>query len=480
MSNEAPSNIEAEQALLGAILVNSEAYHRVAPFFHARYFYEPVHATIYEAIEKFTRVGKVANVLTVKTMLPDDFTPDMTMQQYLARLAANATTIINAIDYAAVLKDLADRRSLMSIGTDMIEVARQSDSEETVQDQIEDAERSLFEVAKTSETGKGAKDFRHFVAKSIDMVSAAFKRDGALSGLATGLGDLDRLMGGLQPSDLVVVAGRPGMGKTALATNIAYHIASHFKQVIEADQTNTVDGGRVAFFSLEMSGEQLATRIISEQARISSSSLRRGDIHESQFGVLVDVANRMNNCPLRIDDTGGVSIAQLVSSARRMSRSAALDLIVVDYMQLLSGSRRKSEQGRVQEVTEITTSLKALAKDLNVPVIALSQLSRQVENRENKRPQLSDLRESGSIEQDADVVLFVYREDYYLEREEPKEGTAEHLEWMGEMEAAHGKAEIIVAKQRHGPTGTVNVAFDRQFTRFSNLARADYMPEKRA
>jgi replicative DNA helicase len=299
-------------------------------------------------------------------------------------------------------------------------------------------------------------------------------RDGKLSGLATGLHDLESKMGGLQKSDLVIVAGRPGMGKTALATNMAYHAAKNWIGDVQPDGTiATVNGARVGFFSLEMSAEQLATRILSEQTGISSSTIRRGQITDAEFDQLKDKTVEIQHMPLWIDETGGLTVAQLAARARRLKRQKGLDLLVIDYIQLLSGSSRRAQEGRVQEVTEITTNLKALAKELNVPVIALSQLSRQVENRDDKRPQLSDLRESGSIEQDADVVMFVFREEYYLSNKEPRPGTEEHLKWQTEMAAVHGKAEIIIGKQRHGPTGTVNVQFDAAVTRFDNLAHAD-------
>ncbi|MGN6486510.1 MAG: replicative DNA helicase, partial [Devosia sp.] len=325
----------------------------------------------------------------------------------------------------------------------------------------------------------GFQTFSAALTEAIKMAGEAYSRDGTLSGTATGLTDLDKLMGGLQRSDLIILAARPAMGKTSLATNIAFHVAKSFRGEVQADgHTKTVDGGHVGFFSLEMSAEQLATRILAEQAEISSSDIRRGNIHESQFGKLVDTSNLMASVPLYIDDTGGISVAQLAARARRLKRQKGLDLLVVDYLQLLSGSSKKASENRVQELTEITTTLKALAKELEVPIIALSQLSRQVENRDDKHPQLADLRESGSIEQDADVVLFVYREEYYLKNKEPKEGTPEHMAWMSEMETVHGRAEIIIGKQRHGPTGTVQVSFEAQYTRFGNLAQADYLPER--
>jgi len=321
------------------------------------------------------------------------------------------------------------------------------------------------------------------LTRSLEMAAAAHMRDGKLSGLATGLVDLDRQMGGLQPSDLIILAGRPGMGKTALATNIAYEVASAYSSELQADgRKKTVSGGIVAFFSLEMSAEQLATRIISGEAQIPSNAIRRGDIKNSQYDAMVDATRSLQETPLFIDDSGGLSIAQLASRARRLKRQQGIDLLVIDYIQLLQGTTRRSSENRVQEVTEITTKLKALAKELNVPILALSQLSRQVENRDDKRPQLADLRESGSIEQDADVVLFVFREAYYVKNREPtkyknNQQTPEHLMWEEEYNKIKGVAEVIVAKQRHGPTGTVSLQFEGEFTRFTSLANSEELPE---
>ena len=344
-------------------------------------------------------------------------------------------------------------------------------------DQIEEAEKSLFQLAETGRYEGGFQGFSHALTRAVDMAAHAYERDGKLSGLATGLKDLDRSMGGLQSSDLVILAGRPGMGKTALATNIAYNIARAWSGQVQADgHMQTVNGGIVGFFSLEMSAEQLATRIISEQTGISSSTIRRGNITEENFDKIKDMSAELQNIPFYIDDTGGLSIAQLAARARRLKRQRGLDLMVIDYIQLLQGSSHRAQQGRVQEITEITTNLKALAKELNVPILALSQLSRQVESRDDKRPQLSDLRESGSIEQDADVVLFVFREEYYAKNREPRPGTEEHFKWQAEMELVDGKADVIIGKQRHGPTGTVTLQFEANVTRFSDLAEDDKLP----
>ncbi|MBN9306494.1 MAG: replicative DNA helicase [Devosia sp. 67-54] len=475
----APHNIEAEQALLGAILVNNEAFYRVSDFLLPEHFYEPVHREIYEVAGKIVRAGKAATPITVKTYLPDRLVADVTMQQYLSRLAAEATTVINANDYGQTVYDLAIRRTLIQIGEEMVSTAYDADVEMTAPKQIEEAEKSLFDLAEKGRYDGGFMGFNEALTEAIKMAGEAYQRDGRLSGIATGLIDMDRQMGGLQKSDLVIIAGRPGMAKTSLATTIGFHVASQWQGEITPDgHRKTVNGGQVGFFSLEMSAEQLATRILSAQAEISSADIRRGNIHESQFSRLVDVSNMLAQVPLYIDDTGGLSVAQLAARARRLKRQKGLDLIIIDYIQLLSGSSKRASENRVQEITEITTTLKALAKELDVPIIALSQLSRQVESRDDKRPQLSDLRESGSIEQDADVVLFIYREEYYLKNKEPREGTPEHITWIGEMEKVHGRAEIIIGKQRHGPTGTVQLSFEGQYTRFGNLAPDQYLPER--
>lgn len=476
----APHNIEAEQALLGAILVNNEAFYRVSDFLEPRHFFEPVHQKIHEIAASLIRAGKVASPVTLKTFLPADADiGGLTVSQYLARLAAEATTVINAADYGRTIYDLALRRSLIVIGEDLVNEAFDAPVDSSPSRQIEEAEKKLYEVAESGRYEGGFQRFAQALTTAVDMAANAYARDGGLSGLATGLKDLDSKMGGLQSSDLIIVAGRPGMGKTSLATNVAYNVARAWQGEIRPDgHMSTVNGGIVGFFSLEMSAEQLATRIIAEQTGIPSSTIRRGAITERDFETIKDVSIELQNLPFYVDETGGLSIAQLAARARRLKRQRGLDLIVVDYIQLLQGSSKRASEGRVQEVTEITTGLKALAKELNVPIVALSQLSRQVESRDDKRPQLSDLRESGSIEQDADVVLFVFREEYYLSNKEPRPGTEEHAKWQIEMDAAHGKAEIIIGKQRHGPTGTVQVHFDANITRFGDLAQDSHLPER--
>src|SRR5258708_3533318 len=428
----APHNIEAEQSLLGAILVNNDAFYRVSDFLEPRHFFEPLHQTIYETAGSLIRMGKVATPVTLKTFLPADTAiGGMTVRQYLAPRA-----------------------------------------------QIEDAERQLYELAESGRYDGGFQRFSQALTVAVDMAAKAFQRDGSLSGIATGLRDLDTKMGGLQASDLIIVAGRPGMGKTALATNIAYNIAKAHPAEVPPDGTmKTVNGGIVGFFSCEMSAEQLATRILAEQTSIASSMIRRGGISEADFEKIRDYSIELQSLPLYVDETGGLSISQLTARARRLKRQKGLDMIVIDYIQLLQGSGKKSDN-RVQEVTEITTNLKALAKELNVPIIALSQLSRQVENRDDKRPQLADLRESGSIEQDADVVIFVYREEYYLANKEPRIGTPEYEKWQLDMSLVHGNAEIIIGKQRHGPTGTVDLHFEANVTRFGDLAPGRQVPDR--
>ncbi|MEO8667889.1 MAG: replicative DNA helicase [Bauldia sp.] len=477
----APHNIEAEQALLGAILVNNEAFFRVSDFLEPVHFHEPVHRRIYEIAADIIRANKVATPVTLKTFLPAEVQiGDINLAQYLARLAAEATTIINAEDYGRAIYDLALRRALIGIGEDMVNVAYDATVEQTPKAQIEESERRLFDLAEKGHYDGGFLAFETALLTAIDMASAAYKRDGHLSGLATGLDDLDRLMGGLQPSDLVILAGRPAMGKTALATNIAFNIAKAWRGEVQPDGSmKTVNGGIVGFFSLEMSSEQLATRIVAEQSEVPSSDIRRGKISEDQFSRIVAAAREMQRVPLYVDQTGGLGISQLAARARRLKRQRGLDILVVDYLQLLQGSSRRSSENRVQEITEITTNLKALAKELAVPILALSQLSRQVESRDDKRPQLSDLRESGSIEQDADVVMFVFREEYYVKNKEPKPGTLEHQQWIDQMNEVHGRAEVIIGKQRHGPTGTVKLQFEDSLTRFSNLANDAALPDYR-
>ncbi|MEN2494616.1 MAG: Replicative DNA helicase [Hyphomicrobiaceae bacterium hypho_1] len=475
---QVPHNIDAEQGMLGAILVNNEALDRVSSFLDATHFYEPIHREIFEVAAKLISAGKQATPITLRTFFEnaEPVSAELTIPQYLVRLAANAATIVNAADYGRTIYDLHVRRSLIVIGEDLVTTAYDSPVDSPPELQIQEAESRLYSLAESGKYGQGFVDFGTALTEAVEMANSAYMRDGQLSGLSTGLTDLDNRMGGLQNSDLIILAGRPSMGKTALVTNIAYNVAKAYQAERQSDGTlKTINGGKVGFFSLEMSSEQLATRILSEQTEITSEKIRRGMIDEKEFRKLADVARVMSEVPLFIDQTGGISIAQLAARARKLKRQKGLDLLIVDYLQLLSGGRRNGES-RVHEITEITTGLKALAKELELPIVALSQLSRQVEQREDKRPQLSDLRESGSIEQDADVVMFIFREEYYVERTKPTEGTPEFSEWQQKMFRVAGKAEVIIGKQRHGPIGTVQLAFEGNYTRFGNLAREEHIP----
>src|SRR5262245_12265323 len=481
----APHNLEAEQALLGAILVNNEAHDRVSGFLEPHHFFDPLHQQIYETAAKLIAVGKQATPITLKTFFEnaEPIGSGLSVPAYLGQLAANATTIINVRDYARAIYDLATRRQLILIGEDMVNSAYDSPVDFPPKEQIEEAEMRLFSLAENSKYGQGFITFSNALTAAIEMANYAYQRDGGLSGIPTGLRALDNKLGGLQPSDLLILAGRPSMGKSSLATNIAVNVAkARVRSLQERSHLKPDDpaheGAVVALFSLEMSSEQLATRILSEQAEIPSEKIRRGLIDETEFKRLVKASEDLSTLPLFIDQTGGLSVAQLAARSRKLKRQQNVGLIIVDYLQLLTGSIKRASEGRVQEVSEITTSLKALGKELNVPVIALSQLSRAVENREDKRPQLADLRESGSIEQDADVVMFVFREEYYVERTKPAEGTPEFNAWFEKMKMINGKAEVIVGKHRHGPVGTVDLQFEGTYTRFSDLAHDVYMPAR--
>ncbi|WP_375618483.1 replicative DNA helicase [Bartonella sp. AC134YNZD] len=462
-----PHNIEAEQALLGAILINNDALYRVSDFLKPEHFFEPLHQTIYDVLSHFIKNGRLAEPRILKSFIPaEEKIGDITVYNYIVRLATEAVTIINSEDYGRVIYDLFIRRSLINLGTQAVNTAFNAPIELTPSQQIENIEQHLFKLAEKGKYGGGFENFNEAVKKAVDMATAAKRRSSRLSGIATHIKTLDETMGGLQPSDLIILAGRPGMGKTSLATNIAFNIANACNRDASTQEN---EGGIVGFFSLEMSTEQLATRIISEQTEISSSDMRRGNISEEQFAKIIRATHSLQKAQLYIDQTGGISIAQLAARARRLKRQHGLDVLIIDYIQLITSYSKRSSENRVQEITAITTGLKALAKELNIPIIALSQLSRQVENRTDKRPQLSDLRESGSIEQDADIVLFVYREEYYLKNEEPKMGSPEHVKWQERMNEMTGQADVIVAKQRHGATGIVHLAFQSDFTRFSDL-----------
>ncbi|MBT8472049.1 MAG: replicative DNA helicase [Marinicaulis sp.] len=466
-----PASLDAEQSILGAVLFDNEIFYRASSFLKSEHFYDPVHQLIYDACSELINSGRLASPITLDTYLSK--TPGYSEaggKKYLEQIAANVPSTTGAIDYAKIVFDLSVCRGLMTIGSEMMDRAKTSDLEDSPVRQLEDAEQSLYKLAETGKYGSGFKTFRTAITEAIELANAAVKRDGGMAGAATGLRDLDRMMGGLHPSDLVILAGRPSMGKSSLGVNIGVNVAKALKTEKQPDGSiKTVEGGVVGLFSLEMSAEQIATRIISEFSRVPSEKIRRGDVDQAEFDKIYHAARELEKLPFHIDDTGGISIAQVAARARRLKRQHGLDLLIIDYIQLLSGSARRND-GRVQEITEISQGLKALAKELNIPIIGLAQLSRQVEQRDDKRPQLSDLRESGSIEQDADVVLFVFREKYYLSRSEPREGSEDHVKWMARLDEVGDTAEVIIGKQRHGPIGKVDLHFEEKFTKFSNLA----------
>jgi replicative DNA helicase len=468
----APSNIEAEQALLGAVLFDNAAYERLTDALKAHHFYEPFHQRLFAAMEEHIRKGQLAEpIVLMERFRRDQAFEELGGLRYLADLVDRAPPAANAADYARLIHDLAVRRELIRIGGD-ISTQANADAETSAREQIEQAEQQLYALAETGSASTGFVPFAEALRGAVELAAEAYSRDGGLAGVSTGLVDLDKMLGGLHPSDLIILAARPSMGKSSLAMNIAFDVARNFAWEPQPDGSRkTVNGGVVAFFSLEMSAEQLAMRLLAEVSGVASDRLRKGEIDASEFGQVRDAALEIQEAPLFIDDTGGISLAQLAARARRLKRTSGLDLLVVDYLQLITASERGRNDNRVQEVSEITQGLKALAKELSIPVVALSQLSRQVENREDKKPQLADLRESGSIEQDADVVMFIYREAYYKSRTEPREGTPEHLTWQEEMDTIRHLAEVIIGKQRHGPIGTVKLHFNENLTKFSNLAR---------
>lgn len=466
-----PHNIEAEQQLLGAILTNNDIYDRISSVVKAEHFFDPVHQRIFEIAAARIQKNTLASPVTLKAFLEDDAgLKELGGPSYLVRLAGAAISAYAARDYAQMIYDLAVRRELIQLGRDIAAQAAKVEIASEPKDQIVEAEQRLYKLGEQGVTERGFQSFLKAVTDAVNVTNAAYQRDGGLAGTSTGLIDIDKKLGGLHPSDLLILAGRPSMGKTSLATNIAFNIAKAYRKGRLPDGTEgSVDGGVVGFFSLEMSAEQLAARILSEASEVPSEQIRRGDMTEVEFRRFVEAAKALEACPLYIDDTPALAISQVAARARRLKRTHGLDVLFIDYLQLLKGS---SKDNRVQEVSEITQGLKAIAKELNIPVVALSQLSRQVENRDDKRPQLSDLRESGSIEQDADVVMFVFREEYYREREKPGDHELEKMaQWQAVMESVHGKAEVIIGKQRHGPIGTVELSFEGRFTRFSNLAK---------
>ena len=466
----APHNLEAEQAFLGALLYDNEVFYRVADWLKPGHFYDPVHGRIFETASDLIGRGSLADAVVLKTQFDrDDGLREIGGTTYLAILIESAANNSAATEYARIIYELALRRELIRIGDELSTTAG-TDAETQPRKLIEAVEQQLFNLAESGSVSRGFVSFKQALTESVETAAAAYERDGGLSGISSGLKALDEKLGGMHPSDLIILAGRPSMGKTALATNIAFDVARNYKTEDQPDGSKkTVNGGVVGFFSLEMSAEQLAMRLIADYTGIPGYMIRQGTIDATQYEEIRDAVLEIQSLPLYIDDTGGLPIGALAARARRLKRTHGLDLIIVDYLQLVTSSKNRPGDSRVQEVSEVTQNLKALAKELEVPVIALSQLSRNVENREDKKPQLSDLRESGSIEQDADVVLFVYREAYYKEREKPREDTPEYLAWEEEFRRIEKLAEVVIGKQRHGAIGTAKLAFDGARTKFSDL-----------
>ncbi len=455
---ELPNNIEAEQAVIGSILVSNDIFDEINTIVSSINFYDPMHQKIFEAIESLIYKGMLANPITLKNYFEDE-KDDINIPEYLVKVTKFSTSVRQSIEYSKIIYDMFVRRELIKISEETIDSAKLNDLDTSGQSIIENSERKLFDLAEKGSFSSSLIKFDDAMKQTIEMASAAYKNEEGIVGVPTGLRDLDDKLGGLHPSDLIIIAGRPSMGKTSLATNIAFNAAQKLQ-----------DSGKkssIAFFSLEMSSEQLSTRIISEQARISSNDIRRGRISDDQFDKFLETSKNIAELPLYIDETPAISIAALSNRARRIKRLFGLDMIVVDYIQLMRGTTYNKD-GRVQEISQITQGLKAIAKELAVPVVALSQLSRQVEQRDDHKPQLADLRESGSIEQDADVVMFVYREGYYLSRKEPREATVEHAEWQAKMNEVAHLAQIIIGKQRHGPIGNVTLEFEERFTKFKD------------
>ena len=457
-SDELPNNIEAEQSVIGSILLSNEIFDEINMIVNSNNFYDPMHQKIFSAIEKLIYSGMLANPITLKNHFENE-KDEINIPEYLVKITKFSSSTRQTIEYSKLIYDLYVKRELIKISENIIDASKLNDLDNDGQKIIENFEKSLFDLAEKGSFSSSLVKFDEAMKMTIEMASNAYKNDAGIVGVPTGLTDLDDRLGGLHKSDLLIIAGRPSMGKTALATNIAYNAA---KKIQDDNKKSTV-----AFFSLEMSSEQLSTRILAEQSRIKSNDIRRGKISEDQFDKFIETSKDIAELPLYIDETPAITIAALSNRARRIKRLYGLDLVVVDYIQLMRASNFKD--GRVQEISEITQGLKALAKELSVPVLALSQLSRAVEQRDDKKPQLSDLRESGSIEQDADVVMFVYRESYYIERKEPRPATVEHAEWQAKMNEVSNLAEIIIGKQRHGPTGNVMLEFEAMFTKFKDI-----------
>jgi len=455
---ELPNNIEAEQSVIGTILVSNEIFDEINNIISSKNFYDPMHQKIFSAIENLIFKGMLANPITLKNYFENE-KDDLNVPDYLVKVTKFSTSARQAIEYSKIIYDMFVRRELIKISEGTIDSAKLKDLDLSGQNIIENSEKLLFDLAEKGSSSTSLVKFDEALKFTIEMASNAYKNDEGIVGVPTGLTDLDDRLGGLHKSDLIIIAGRPSMGKTALATNIAFNAA---RKLQESGKKSSI-----AFFSLEMSSEQLSTRILAEQSRIRSNDIRRGRISDEQFDKFIETSKNISELPLFIDETPAISIAAVSNRARRIKRLFGLDMVVIDYIQLMRATNTKD--GRVQEISEITQGLKALAKELSVPVLALSQLSRAVEQRDNHRPLLSDLRESGSIEQDADVVMFVYREAYYLEKKEPRPATVEHAEWQAKMNEVSSLAEIIIGKQRHGPTGNVMLEFEAMYTKFKDI-----------
>jgi len=455
---ELPNNIEAEQSVIGSILVSNEIFDEISLVISNINFYDPMHQKIYSAIENLIYKGLLANPITLKNYFENE-KDDLDIPEYLVKITKFSTSIRQAIEYSKIIYDAFVRRELIKISEQTIDSAKINDLNISGQNIIENSEKLLFDLAEKGSFNSSLIKFDEAMKQTIEMASAAYKNEEGIVGVPTGLRDLDDKLGGLHQSDLIIIAGRPSMGKTSLATNIAFNAA---KKLQDRGKKSTI-----AFFSLEMSSEQLSTRILAEQSRIRSNDIRRGKISDEQFDKFIETSKNIAELPLYIDETPAISIAAMSNRARRIKRLFGLEMIIVDYIQLMKGTTINKD-GRVQEISQITQGLKAIAKELSIPVVALSQLSRQVEQRDDHKPQLSDLRESGSIEQDADVVMFVFREGYYLQRKEPREATVEHAEWQAKMNEVAHLAEIIIGKQRHGPVGKVILEFEEQFTKFKD------------
>jgi replicative DNA helicase len=473
-----PSNDRAEMALLGALLANNKAYERVSEFLAADHFVDPVHGRIYQAIVRRIEAGQLADAITLKAEFEHSGVLDeVGGTDYLAQLLTAMVGIINAGEYGRAIHDAWLRRQLIEIGEVVVNNAFGAVPELDGKGQIEQAESELFRLATEGGSPTGFVTFEQALTEAIQGAERAFRRAGHVSGLSTGLRDLDKKTGGLHPSDLVILAGRPGMGKTALATKIAFGAARALMREAQADGPDKLPKSGVAVFSLEMSAEQLATRLLAEEARVSGDRIRRGEIGQKDFDRFVQVSREIATLPLHIDDTPALSLSAMRTRCRRLKRTKGLSLVVVDYLQLMRPSIGTKPESRVLEISQITQGLKAIAKELAVPVLALSQLSRAVESREDKRPQLADLRESGTIEQDADMVMFIYRDEYYLQQRAPKQMAFDSEDkfqtaldkWQRDMEAVHNRAELLIEKQRHGPTGKIDLLFEGEFTRYADL-----------